>query len=143
ERTTPGFLATERFRRVLFGDHPYAVIAPSEEQVAAYRREQMVELYREAYVPSDALLIVVGDFATDAMIAQVEKIFGAWQGPHAPAQQFPEPPKHSGRKVHLVHLPGSVQTQIILGNMGITRQDPDWYRLVLANSIYGGAFHSR
>jgi zinc protease len=143
ERTTPGFLATERFRRVLFGEHPYAVIAPSEEQIAAYQREQLVELYRENYVPSDALLIVVGDFSMDAMFAQVEKIFGSWQGPHAATPQFPEPPRHLGRKVHLVHLPGSVQTQIILGNIGITRRDPDWYRMVLANSIFGGAFHSR
>jgi predicted Zn-dependent peptidase len=43
----------------------------------------------------------------------------------------------------VVHLPGTVQTQIVLGNPGITRRDPDWYRVVLANSIYGGAFHSR
>jgi zinc protease len=34
----PGFLANERLRRVLFGEHPYAIIAPSEEQVADYRR---------------------------------------------------------------------------------------------------------
>jgi zinc protease len=48
-----------------------------------------------------------------------------------------------GRKVHLVHLPGSVQTQLVVGNLGITRRDSDWMRLVIANSIYGGAFHSR
>ena len=35
ERTTPGFLSSERFRRVLFGEHPYAVVSPTEEQVAA------------------------------------------------------------------------------------------------------------
>ena len=45
--------------------------------------------------------------------------------------------------MHLVHLPGSVQTQVLLGNLAITRRDPDWYPPVLANSIYGGAFHSR
>ena len=39
ERTTPGFLASERLRRVLFGEHPYAIIAPSEDQVAAYKRD--------------------------------------------------------------------------------------------------------
>src|ERR1700740_3574337 len=35
ERTTPGFLASERFRRVIFGEHPYAVVSPTEAQVAA------------------------------------------------------------------------------------------------------------
>jgi len=45
--------------------------------------------------------------------------------------------------VHLVHLPGSVQTQVLLGNLAITRRAPDWHATVLANAIYGGAFHSR
>jgi zinc protease len=143
ERTTPGFLASERFRRVLFGQHPYAIVAPTEEQVASYRREQLEQHYRRYYVPADSLLIIVGDFPTDAMHEQIEGIFGGWKAPQPAAPEFPAPPRHLGRRVHLVHLPASVQTQIILGNIGITRRHPDWYRVVLANSIYGGAFHSR
>ena len=34
-RTSPGFLASERLRKVLFGEHPYARISPTEAQVAA------------------------------------------------------------------------------------------------------------
>jgi len=30
-----------------------------------------------------------------------------------------------------------------VGNRAITRKSPDWLRLTLANSIYGGAFNSR
>jgi predicted Zn-dependent peptidase len=45
--------------------------------------------------------------------------------------------------VYLVDLPGSVQTQVLVGNRAITRKHPDWQRLTLANSIYGGAFNSR
>jgi len=143
ERTTPGFLANECFRRVLFGEHPYAIIAPSEEHVASYRREQLADYYQKHYVPSGSLLVIVGDFAADAMLDEVEKIFGAWKAPAVDAVAFPAPRRHSGRRVHVVHLPGTVQTQIVLGNLGITRRDPDWYRVVLANSIFGGAFHSR
>src|SRR6202789_1968578 len=77
------------------------------------------------------------------MREQVEKIFSGWKSPAPAEQKWPAPPRHSGRHVHLVHLPGSVQTQILVGNLAITRRDPDWYRMVLANSIYGGAFHSR
>ena len=143
ERTTPGFLSSERFRRVLFGEHPYAVVLPTEEQVVDITHPQLAEFYRHNYSPANALLIVVGDFSADAMFAQIEKVFGSWQAPAPGALISAAPPRNIGRKVHLVHLPGSVQTQVLLGNLAITRRDPDWFRLVLANSIYGGAFHSR
>jgi zinc protease len=143
ERTTPAFLANERFRHVIFGQHPYAVISPTEEQVGAYQHEQLEEFYRHNYSPANALLIVVGDFSSDALLAQIEKVFGTWEAPPPPPQISSAPPHNIGRKVHFVHLPGSVQTQVVVGNLAITRRDPDWFRLVLANSIYGGAFHSR
>jgi predicted Zn-dependent peptidase len=143
ERTNSGFLASERFRRVLFGEHPYGIIAPTEEQVASYRRDDLIEFYRKRYVPSNALLIVVGDFSRGPMLEQIERAFAGWQAPAVESRESAAPPRHFARHVHLVHLPNSVQTQVVLGNLAITRRDPDWYRLVLANSIYGGAFHSR
>lgn len=143
ERTTPGFLANERFRRVLFGEHPYAIVSPTEAQVAAYRRTELEDFYRSHYTPTNALLIAVGDFASEPMLEQIEGIFGGWKAPQPEASSAAAPPKHAGRQVHLVHVPGTVQTEVITGNLAITRHDPDWYRAVLANSIYGGAFHSR
>jgi predicted Zn-dependent peptidase len=143
ERTTPGFLASERLRRILFGAHPYAVVAPTEEQLAGFTRDQLAEFYQGHYVPAESLLIVVGDFFADTMLEEIEKIFGGWKAPKPEAPVSPAPPRQSGRRVHLVHRPGAVQTQVLLGNLAITRRDPDWYRLILANSIFGGAFHSR
>jgi zinc protease len=143
ERTTPGFLANERLRRVLFGEHPYSIVAPTESQVAAYTRDDLAAYYKERYSPSDAVLIVVGDFAAEEMFAHIERTFGDWRAPKLEAPQSPEPPRASGRHVHLVHLPGSVQTQVLVGNLAVTRRAPDWHATVLANAIYGGAFHSR
>ena len=62
ERTTPGFLASERLRRVLFGSHPYGTISPTEAQVESYRLEQLKDFYRQNYRPGNALLVMVGDF---------------------------------------------------------------------------------
>ena len=143
ERTTPGFLASERLRRVLFGTHPYGTISPTEEQVAKYRLEQLKEYYQHCYRPGNALLVMVGDFSPPAMLVQIEKIFGSWAA--GPVEAAPDPalPEIKGRRVYLVHLPESVQTQVFVGNRAITRMHPDWLRLTLANSIYGGAFNSR
>ena len=143
ERATPGFLASERLRRVLFGAHPYGTISPTEEQAAGYRIEQLKEYYQQYYRPGNALLVMVGDFSPQTMLGQVEKIFGSWSS--GPVEGAPDPPlvELPGRRVYLIHLPGSVQTQILIGNRAITRKHPDWLRLTLANSIYGGAFNSR
>ncbi len=143
ERTTPGFLASERLRRVLFGAHPYAIVAPTAEQVAGFTRDQLADFYHHHYVPADSLLVIVGDFAIDEMVGEVERIFGGWMAQRPAPLPSPAPPSPSGRRVHLVDLPGTVQTQVLCGNLAITRRDPDWYRLLLANSIFGGAFHSR
>jgi predicted Zn-dependent peptidase len=143
ERTSPGFLAGERLRKVLFGAHPYAAISPSEAQVAAYKREELQDVYREIYTPENALLMLVGDFEPQAMLKTIEKVFGNWEGRKPATKGMPGPPQPRGRRVYLVHNPGSVQTQILAGCHAITRKHPDWLRLGLTNSLYGGAFNSR
>ena len=142
-RTTPSFLAKERMRRVLFGAHPYAIVAPTERQVEDYQLAQLTDFYRQYYRPGNALLIAVGDFAASQMMEQIQRIFGSWKSAEAPALPGAPLPELRGRHVHFVHLPESVQTQIVVANHAITRKHPDWLRLTLANSIYGGAFNSR
>ena len=143
ERTTPSFLGNERLRRVLFGQHPYSIISPTEAQVEAYQRDQLLEFYRTHYEPAEALLVLVGDFSAQKMLVEIERIFGTWAPVAVTTPPNPPLPRLRGRHVHLVHLPESVQAQIFVGNHAITRKHPDWLRLGLANSIYGGAFNSR
>jgi predicted Zn-dependent peptidase len=143
ERATPGFLAGERLRRVLFGAHPYGTVSPTEAQVESYRLEQLKDFYRQYYRPGNALLVMVGDFSPPAMLAQIEKAFSSWAAGNVEEAPNPALPELHGRRVYLVHLPGAVQAQVLVGNRAITRQHPDWLCLTLANSIYGGAFNSR
>src|SRR5438552_17514068 len=95
ERTHPGFLAGERLRKVLFGEHPYAKISPSEAQVAAYKREDLQTVYREAYTPENGMLLLVGDFEPKAILAAVDKIFSPWSGkkPAVPSAAAPANPR--------------------------------------------------
>ena len=143
ERTQPDFLASERLRKVLFGAHPYAQVSPSESQVAAYRRGDLQAVYREAYTPENALLVLVGDFDANIMLATVEKVFGDWTGKKPDSKAVAAPANPRGRRVYLVDVPGAVQTQILAGCHAITRKNPDWIKLGLTNSLYGGAFNSR
>ncbi len=143
ERTSPGFLASERLRKVLFGAHPYGQVSASEAQVAAYTRDDLIAVYRDFYTPQNALLLLVGDFDSQAMLKTAESVFGAWTGKKPEAKTASAPPHPRGRRVYLVHVPGAVQSQIVMGCAAITRTHPDWVKLGLTNSLYGGAFNSR
>src|SRR2546421_9412763 len=143
QRTQPEFLASERLRKVLFGAHPYAQVSPTEAQVAAYKREDLQGVYHEFYTPENALLLLVGDFDSNEMLKAAERVFGKWTGKKPETIAAPDPANPRGRRVYLVHLPGAVQTQILAGCHAITRKHPDWVKLGLTNSLYGGAFNSR
>ena len=143
DRTQPGFLASERLRKVLFGAHPYGIVAPSEAQVLGYKRTDLTQVYQEFYTPENALLVMVGDFDVPAMMRSIEKTFGAWAGKKPAPKATADPAQPKGRRVYLVHVPGAVQTQILAGCHAITRKHPDWIKIGLTNSLYGGAFNSR
>jgi zinc protease len=143
ERTQPGFLASERLRKVLFGTHPYALVSPTEDQVAAYTTDQLQSLYRDFYTPANAVLLLVGDFDSGAILKSVENVFSSWSGAKPNSEQFAAPAAPKGRRVYLVDVPGAVQTQIVIGCHAINRKHPDWIKLGLTNSLYGGAFNSR
>ena len=143
ERSSPAFLSSERLRKVIFGNHPYAVVAPTEEQVAATTRQQIADFHQAHFSPVNALLLAVGDFSAPRLIEQLESAFSGWSGSLGEQPEEVALPSHFGRHVWLVHVPGAVQTQVAAANLAITRNHPDWLRLTLANAIYGGAFHSR
>src|SRR5258708_23746330 len=77
------------------------------------------------------------------MLKSAETVFGGWAGKKPDSKASAGPPHPRGRCVHLVHVTGAVQTQILEGCHAITRKHPDWITLGLTNSLYGGAFNSR
>ncbi len=142
-RAKPDFLANERFAKVIYGNHPYAVISPKPESIEKITRKQLVDFHNKTYVPNQSFVVVVGDFKSDEMKALIEKDFGAWKTASAEKQEDASIPKQSGRKIYLVDRPDSVQSKIKMGNISTKRIDADFYPMTVANQILGGAATAR
>src|SRR5690606_40768671 len=58
---------------------------------------------------------------------------------------FRSPEKVPGRatSVHIVDRPGAPQSELRVGRPGPPRDTPDYFRLLVANTILGGSFTSR
>ncbi|HEY9791566.1 MAG TPA: pitrilysin family protein, partial [Candidatus Obscuribacterales bacterium] len=143
KRTNPGFLANERFHKVVFGNHPYATISPTPESVEKMTRQDLVNFHNTHYLPNLATLVVVGDFHTDKLKNLIDKDFGGWTSEQAPSMVSASCPQLSCRTICLVDRPGSVQSTVKIGNLGITKNDPDYFAVMVANQILGGSANSR
>jgi zinc protease len=74
-----------------------------------------------------------------------ERLFGAWVPSlrARPGASFVAEPALSGRLIRLYHRPGSVQTEIRIGHVGLPRRIPDFHAVAVMSAILGGLFGSR
>lgn len=143
QRAQPSFLANEMVSRVMFGEHPYAVIAPTPEAIDATTREHLLAFHRAVFVPNNAVFIVVGAVQAEEMHEQIEKLFGNWQANEPTADHFPAPPERTSRVAYLIDRPGSAQSNIVIANSGISRTSPDYFPLLLMHTVLGATASSR
>ena len=143
QRAQPSFLASEMVSRVMFGDHPYSVVAPTPESIDRSSRDEFVKFHRSKLVPNSAVLIIVGDVRYDDILKQAESLFSTWNRGEDLVADFPAPPVRTSRKAYLVDRPGSAQSNIVIANSGIIRTSPDYFPMMLMHTVLGANASSR
>jgi len=69
--------------------------------------------------------------------------FAGWTGYPAAAPAFGAPPSRARPDIVLVHRPGSVQSNIVVGNLTAGPGDPQVYAAMVANKVLGGGSDAR
>jgi len=140
----PGFLANRALAKAMFGDHPYSIVAPTQEAVAKTTATELRQEYSRRFRPDQALFVAVGDFDASKMEALVRENLGSWTLPAtAQVAEIAAPQSAGPHAVFLVPRPGSVQTTLALGAFGPLQRSTDYESAEVANAIYGGTFSSR
>lgn len=118
----------------------------NRETVERLTPEHLRRAYERALDPRGATLVVAGDLGGLEVLPLAERLFGGWTGPAGPAAA-PTPVDDTAasvqRVVHVVHRPGSVQTEIRIGHRGLPRRIPDFHAVSVMGAILGGLFSSR
>ena len=138
QRTNPGFLASEHYSRILYGDHPAGRVTTTAQALDAITRDAMVEWHQARYVPDHALIAFAGDISLDEARKKVEASLGAWKKAGGPKPELKEPPSPGEPKVTLIARPNSVQTLLRVGTPSMTRLHDDYEELTVANRVLGG-----
>ncbi|HEU4432169.1 MAG TPA: pitrilysin family protein [Pyrinomonadaceae bacterium] len=143
QRAQPAFLASEMVSRVMFGAHPYSIVAPTPESIDRSTREEFVNFHKSKLVPNSAVFIIVGDVRHDDILRRIESLFSTWRRGEELVTDFPAPPIRTKRIAYLVDRPGSAQSNIVISNSGITRTSPDYFPMLLMHTVLGANASSR
>ncbi|MHB8946512.1 MAG: M16 family metallopeptidase [Bacillota bacterium] len=122
--------------------HPYHHPALGyQAEVQMLRPEAIRDYYGARLVPARLILTAVGGLDDESMLDAMQASFGGFAGPgFADAAPCPAPPPASRpaeRVVIRYDLAGKTQSDIVLGLPGISRRDPDYDRLYMADLILG------
>ncbi len=141
EKSQPEAIADRYFARAIYGEHPYGGRA-SEAPVRAITREDVQAWAREQLRPEGALLVIAGDLGLEQARGLAERHLGAWRG-RVPARSYGTPPLPQPTEILLIHRPGSEQSNIVVGNLGLRPGVPDYYPATVANRVLGGGADAR
>jgi zinc protease len=101
--------------------------------------------YQRGLDPARTTLIVGGDLAGIDVPAIADRLFGEWGSSFGagPTGLVVAEGAVRERFVRVLHRPGSVQTEIRIGHIGLPRRIPDFHALSVMGAILGGLFNSR
>lgn len=146
-RDDPSSIATMAFSRIVFGPtHRYGTgTIGTEAALKIFSAEDLRAFHTGYYQPSNATLVVVGDITADAVVPRLEKHFTEWPSVAVAGRQseLSPAPQLASLQTYIIDKPDAEQSQIRIGGVGVPRSTPDYFPLVVLNTVLGGSFTSR
>lgn len=143
-RMYPAQLATAAAARFFFAEGATygRPMAGTEGTVAGLERAHVVDFAARRHRPRGAALVVAGDVSKAEAGDLSAECFGDWRG-RAASVEATTGARFGERRIVIVHRPGAVQSELRIGHASVSRATPDFFPMIVLNSLLGGAFTSR
>src|SRR6267143_373821 len=141
QNSQPQTIALVKFRKILYGDHPYATVVPTEADVKKLTIQDVKDFYTGNFGAQRAHLYVAGKFDAPAVKKAISDSFGAWS--KGPASMENVPVLKPQRVLDVTDRPGAPQSTLIVGLPVPPATSPDTVALIVTNSLLGGPFNSQ
>jgi zinc protease len=134
----PLFRLGEAVQAAAFRVHPYHhEIIGDMADLETISRDDLYGHYKSYYLPSNALVVVTGDFETDMMLTRLQDLFGVIPSGEEPRRKIRTEPKPSGE--HRLTVEGPGETTFIQDTYRApAATDPDFFPFVVLDSLLTG-----
>lgn len=137
----PQTIAEIRFRKLLYGDHPYGTVLPTEGDVKKLTLQDVKDYYSSNFGTQRSHLYVAGKFDKAAVEKAIADSFGGWTKGAARLENVPSPRAY--RVLDVTDRADAPQSTLKLGLPVPPATSPDAIPLGVTNALLGGSFNSR
>lgn len=143
QESNPAFLAYKYLRRTLYGDTPEGIVSATPESTMAFTAEALRSFYKQRYAPQNTIMVIDGDITPAKAFAAISDAWKVWPKTDLQVSLPPVAKTTASRSITLVDRPNSVQTNLMLGRLGVDRRDPDYVKLAVTSNILGAGAAGR
>jgi len=140
-KAVPQNMALEKFRKILYGDHPYGTVFPTQESIQKTTVADIKKFYEGNFGAARTHLYVAGRFDTADVKKAIAASFGGWAKGTAAVTNVPKIKPQ--RVLDLTDRPGAAQSTLLVGMPVPDAMSPDAIPLGVTNALLGGSFGSR
>jgi zinc protease len=132
----PETRALRAFRAAVYGKHPLGRPPAKAEVIKNLKPKDLQAFHRKVFVPNNTVVAVVGDFDSDKLVAGIKRRTATWKAGKLPELDLPSPPEPKAAQ-EIISEPSAAQLTVYLGHVGIKRDNPDYYKLLVLDYILG------
>lgn len=133
----PGQVAMKAFNQLVFQNHPYRwPVNGTEETLRKITLTDVQNFYGKEYLPNQIILTIVGDVTIEQATTLVQTHFGSWKKGSVPSRSAKKQAAIDKKVVQLIEK-DLTQSTIMVGHLGISRTNPDFYAVTVMNHILG------
>jgi zinc protease len=146
-----GPILNREWSALMYGREHFESLEPTKKSLESITIDDMKAFHDRIFrpTPGNLVIAVTGDFDVKDMLAKLEVAFKGWTSSPSvgsTGDQISDPPAPSAKFTPGVyHIEKDIpQGKVYIGLRGITRDDPDFFPVLVMNNILGGGgFTSR
>ena len=140
-KANPQNMTNTLFRKLMFPDHPYGRMMPTEEMLNGFTPAMVRAFYDSSFCAARTHVYVVGRFDEREVEEAIREGFAGWtKGTPVPIN-IPKPV--SERDIHIIDRPGAAQSTVYIGLPVVDPSSKDYMALRVTDALLGGSFGSR
>ncbi len=140
----PRSVANDLFFKLLYGtDNIFGFnTSGTKESLDKIKLDDLKAFYEKNFSPSVTKIQIVGNVSKEQVLKALEPLEKEWKAKEVAFNSYPVPAGPEKSAIYFVDIPGSRQSVIYIGNLALSRDNPDYVKADFVNYRLGGAFTS-